>query len=96
MNFVEKALNMMSKGYAAIIIQSSDAKITVYFEEDDEEMTFSIVSSSLESDPLNGVISKESPLGKAIFDAVVGERILIKPETEPEYYVVIKNIQKIK
>lgn len=80
----------------AIIIQSSDAKITVYFEEDDEEMTFSIVSSSLESDPLNGVISKESPLGKAIFDAVVGERILIKPETEPEYYVVIKNIQKIK
>lgn len=79
----------------AIIIQSSDAKITVYFEDDDEEMTFSIVSSSLEADPLNGVISKESPLGKAIFDAVVGERVLIKPENDEEYYVVIKNIEKI-
>jgi len=80
----------------AIIIQSSDAKITVYFEEDDEDMTFSVVASSLESDPLNGVISKESPLGKAIFDAAFGDRILIEPEKGEEYYIVIKNIEKIK
>lgn len=59
--------------------------------EDKVVETFTLVGS-LESDPLKGKISNESPLGTAILNAKKGEKVLIKPENGSEYYVVVKNI----
>lgn len=66
-------------------------KITVYFEDTEEEEEYTLVGS-LESDPLDGKISNESPLGLSILKAKVGEKILIKTDSD-EFYIVIKNIK---
>lgn len=52
---------------------------------------FSLVGS-LEADPLQGKISNESPLGAAILNHKVGDKILVKTETGNEFYVIIKKI----
>jgi len=65
---------------------------TVVLEYDDKTTdTFTIVGS-LESDPLAGKISNESPLGAAILNHKLGERVLVKTETGNEFYVLIKQI----
>ena len=43
---------------------------------------------------MEGLISKESPLGKALMGKTVGERLLVKVSEDYSYYIVIKNIQK--
>ena len=52
---------------------------------------FTLVGS-LESDPMAGKISNESPLGAAIMYLKKGERALVKSETGNESYVTVKNI----
>ncbi len=52
---------------------------------------FSLVGS-LEADPIQGKISNESPLGAAILNHKVGDKILVKTETGNEFYVIIKKI----
>jgi len=59
--------------------------------EDKSTDTFTIVGS-LESDPLAGKISNESPLGSAILNHKSGDRVLVKTDTGSEFYVVIKQI----
>jgi transcription elongation factor GreA len=66
-------------------------KVTVYFEDTEEEEEYTLVGS-LESNPLAGKISNESPLGASILKAKVGQRILIKTESD-EFNIVIKNIK---
>lgn len=66
-------------------------KITVYFEDTEEEEEYTLVGS-LESNPLEGKISNESPLGSSILKAKVGQRILIKTESD-EFTIVIKKIK---
>lgn len=66
-------------------------KITVYFEDTEEEEEYTLVGS-LESDPLDGKISNESPLGANILKAKVGDKILIKTDSD-EFYIVVKNIK---
>lgn len=70
-------------------------RITIFFEDEKDTLTFDLVSSFLESDPLKGVISRESPLGKAILEAEKGDRVLVKPDSEPEYYVKVVDIKRI-
>ncbi len=65
--------------------------ITVYFEDTEETNDYTIVGS-LESDPLNGKISNESIIGYNLLKANVGDRILIKTESET-FYIVVKNIK---
>ncbi len=67
--------------------------VTVFIEKLDTTMQFTIKSSSLEVNPLENIISRESPFGKAILDAKVGDRVAVKPDNGDEYYVVIKDIQ---
>lgn len=52
---------------------------------------FTLVGS-LESDPMAGKISNESPLGAAIMYLKKGEKALVKSETGNESYVTVKNI----
>ena len=53
--------------------------VKVYDEEFEEEMEFKIVGSS-EANSLQGKISNESPVGKALIGAKVGEEITVEAE----------------
>jgi len=67
--------------------------VKVYFEEDDEEEVFKIVTT-VRGDSLNNIISIESPIGKAIMGHKVGERVYVAVNDQYGYYVQIREIQK--
>lgn len=65
----------------------------LYMEEDDETMTVKVVTS-IRGDSMKGLISIESPLGKAIKGHKIGDRIYVKVSDDYGYYVVVKNIEQ--
>ncbi len=65
--------------------------ITVYVEEDDVEEQYKIVTTVRE-DSLNGLVSNESPMGKALLGHKVGDRVFIEVNKDYGYYVVIRKI----
>lgn len=65
--------------------------VELYFEEDDEVETYRLVTS-VRGSSINGLISIESPLGKAILGHKVNDRVFIKVNDDYGYYVVIKTI----
>ena len=67
--------------------------VEVYFEEDDEVETYKIVTTVRE-DSLKGLISVESPIGKAIYGKKTGDRVKVKVNESYEYYVEIRSITK--
>ncbi|MBQ8187183.1 MAG: GreA/GreB family elongation factor [Clostridia bacterium] len=67
--------------------------ITIWYEDDEEERTITIVTT-LRNDVLNGLISKESPLGKALLGRRVGERVKIDVNENYSYYVEIRSLEK--
>ena len=67
--------------------------VEVYIEEDDEVETYRLVTS-VRGNSLKGLISVESPIGKAIYGKKVGERVKVKVNDDYEYYVVIRSITK--
>ncbi len=67
--------------------------VTYYVEEDDCEEIVRIVTT-LRQNSMQGIISKESPLGSAIMGKKVGDRILIKVNDQYSYYIVIRKIEK--
>ena len=69
-----------------------DNTVTVYFEEDDEEETYKIVTT-IRGNSLKNLISNESPLGKALLGHKVGDRCEVKVNDNYSYYVVIRNIE---
>lgn len=68
-------------------------KVRLYIEEDDEDMDIVIVTT-LRQDSTNGFVSKESPLGKAVFGKSTGDRVLVRVNDSYSYYAVIKSIEK--
>ncbi len=69
-----------------------DNTVTVYFEEDDETETFKLVTT-VRGNSLKGMISIDSPIGKAILGHKVGERVTVKVNPEYSYDVIIKSIE---
>ncbi|MEZ3437020.1 MAG: transcription elongation factor GreA [Lachnospiraceae bacterium] len=67
--------------------------VTVYFEEDDETETYRLVTS-VRGNSMQGLISIESPMGRALLGHKAGERVLVKTNDDTGYYVVIKEIEK--
>ena len=67
--------------------------VQLYCENDDEVETYRLVTS-VRGSSLNGRISIESPIGKAILGHKEGERVYIKVNDQFGYYVVIKKIIK--
>ena len=67
--------------------------VDVCFEEDDEIETFKLVTT-VRGNSINGYISTESPIGKAIFGKKEGERALVRVNDQISYYVVVKRIDK--
>lgn len=68
-------------------------KVTLLFEDDGEEEIVA-VSTKMRIDATKGIISKESPLGSAIFGKTVGDRVFVDVSQDVKYYVTIKNIEK--
>lgn len=66
--------------------------VHLYFEEDDEEEVFKLVTT-VRGNSLKGLISTESPIGKAILGKKVGDRVFIRVSGDAGYYVVIKEIE---
>lgn len=83
----------------AVIISEESAEdevgmnntVEVYFEEDDETETYKIVTT-VRSNSLKNLISRESPLGAAIFGHKVGDRCEVKVNDNYSYFVVIRKI----
>lgn len=67
--------------------------IELYIEDDDETETYKLVTS-IRGNSLDGKISTESPLGKAVLGHKVGDRVYIAINEKMGYYVVIRSIQK--
>lgn len=70
-----------------------DNTVTVYYPEEDEEETFRIVTS-IRGDSLNGLISKESPLGRAVLGSKIGETVHVTVNDTVGYDVKILKIDK--
>ena len=68
--------------------------VDVYFEDDDETERFKLVTT-IRGNSLEGRISTESPIGKAIFGHKVGDRVYVEINDKQGFYIVIKNIEKI-
>lgn len=66
--------------------------VTVYFEEDDEEETYKLVTT-VRGNSLKNLISNESPLGKALLGHKVGERVEVKVNADYSYFVTIRKIE---
>ncbi|MGD9901551.1 MAG: transcription elongation factor GreA [Spirochaetales bacterium] len=56
---------------------SVGCSVTLYDKEFDEEVVYKIMGST-ESDPINGLISNESPIGKALMGKKKGEEIAVE------------------
>ena len=67
--------------------------VDVWFEEDEELETYTIVTT-IRGNSLRGLISRESPLGSAIFGKKVGDRCEVRVNADISYYVVIKDIRQ--
>ncbi|MCI6020020.1 MAG: transcription elongation factor GreA [Clostridiales bacterium] len=66
--------------------------VTLYFEEDDETETYKIVTTVRENS-LEGRISNESPIGKAVLGHKVGDRVHVQVNDKYGYDVIIKSIE---
>jgi len=66
--------------------------VDIYFEEDDTTEKYKLMTS-IRGSSLKGLISVESPLGKAILGHKVNDRIFIKVDDSYGYYIVIRNIE---
>ena len=65
--------------------------VELYCEDDDEIETYRLVTS-VRGSSINGLISIESPIGKAILGHRVNDRVYVKVNEDYGYYVVIRSI----
>ncbi len=81
-----------------VVIEESEAEgdyirmgstVTVLDKEFDEEQVYRI-TGSLEADPMNGVISEDSPFGKALMGRNVGDDITVDAPSGPVEYKILK------
>ncbi|MBR3909597.1 MAG: GreA/GreB family elongation factor [Clostridia bacterium] len=67
--------------------------VTYFVEEDECEEQVRIVTT-LRQNSIEGLISKESPLGSAILGKKLNDRVLVKVNENYSYYIVIRKIEK--
>ena len=92
-------LERMLKNASIISDESKDDEVGInntvelYFEADEETQRLKLVTS-IRGNSLDGKISTESPLGKAILGHKVGDRVYIKVNDQYGYYVEIRKLEK--
>lgn len=70
-----------------------NTKVTVQFEEDSSVETYKIVTT-MRGNSLEGLVSVESPIGKALMGHKVGDRVRVEVNAGYGYYLIIKEIEK--
>ncbi len=94
-------LEKMIKTAQVISDESKDDEIglyntvDLYFEDDDEEETYKLVTT-VRGNSMKGLISSESPLGRAVMGHKVGDRVYVKFNDKTGYYVVVKRLENTK
>ena len=68
-------------------------RVTLWLPEDEEEMVIQVVST-VRTDPSAGLISLESPLGKAVLGARVGDVVTIRVSETYSYDAQIRSIEE--
>ena len=68
-------------------------KVTIFNEMVKKEMNIQIVTT-LRQDVLKGLVSKESPVGKALMGHQVGDRVQVEVNPNMKYFVEIRAIEK--
>lgn len=95
MRYLEK---MIATAKVVDVKQKADAvnlfsKVTMFNEKLDKEQTIRIVTT-IRQDALRGLISKESPVAKALMGHKVGDRVEIVVSPEMKYTVEIRAIEQ--
>lgn len=67
--------------------------VKVMFEEDGATEKYKIVTT-MRGNSLEGLVSVESPIGKALMGHKVGDRIYVKVNESYGYYLIVKSIEK--
>lgn len=70
-------------------------KVKLYFEEDEEYEEFILVTT-VRGSSIHGLISTESPIGRAILGHKKGDRVHVKVNENSGYDVIIEAIEKVK
>ena len=68
-------------------------RVTLWLPEDEEEEVWQIVTT-VRQDPLRGLISKESPAGRALLGKSAGDTVFIQVNKDFGYEVVVRAIEK--
>ena len=68
-------------------------RVTVFLEDEGDTEVYQVVTT-MRQDALHGLISKESPVGKALLGHQVGDRVCIHVSDSYHYYVQIRKIEK--
>ena len=98
----ESRIRYLERMIKTAVVISDDSKedevglnntVTIYFEDDDEEETFKLVTT-VRGNTLKGLVSIESPIGKAILGKKKGDRVLVQVNEQNGYYVTIREIDK--
>ena len=87
-----KTAKVISAGSGGEGIELFD-RVVVFNEKLGKEMNLRIVTT-LRQDARQGLISKESPVGKALLGRRVGDRVLVKVSPELSYYLVVRSLEK--
>lgn len=85
----------------AVVIEDESAEdeigindtVEILIEEDHSVETYKLVTT-VRGDSLNGLISVESPMGKALLSHKVGDRVSIKVNDSFSYDVIVQRIEK--
>ena len=92
-------LTAMIKSARIIEDTADDGQVGLYdkvelFMPDDNSTELIQIVTTIRCDPLNGLISKESPLGIAVLGSRVGDSMTVKVNDSYSYTVVVKSIEK--
>ena len=68
-------------------------RVTIEYEDEGDTETITLMTT-LREDAVKGIISKESPLGRAVMGRRVGDRALVKVNDDISYYIKILAIEK--
>ncbi|MCR5469049.1 MAG: transcription elongation factor GreA [Lachnospiraceae bacterium] len=97
----ESRIRYLEKMIKTAKIIDSDAKtgivgmncsVEVFFVDDELTETYTIVTT-VRGNSLKNLISRESPLGAALYGKKTGDRVTVKVNDDVQYDVIIKNIK---
>ena len=92
-NYLEKLIRTAEiiKEDAETDVAGINRRVTIYIPEDDEEETYKIVTN-IRGDSLEGRITEDSPLGKALKGHRAGEQVTVHVNDSYSYDVVIREV----